>query len=174
MELDAIKSLVEHWAGLYMTFWLVPIKMGRTFLTKRLFLQFYVYEAELRNNGERLKFLPNAKKSWQPVIIGKLSVFSLRWCLEAALDSSHNWPKKISYIHLSCLHLKLQIGLRNDITKEKFLHTLFYLPRFGAKKSKISNWEKWVSFWGWRVVNNGKRLCEHLLVFKLAPEAIHE
>ena len=61
--------------------WLVPIKMGRPplqFLApKRCGLFWKSLRCRRRNNGERLKFLPNAKKSWQPVIIGKLLLCSL-------------------------------------------------------------------------------------------------
>ena len=65
MELDAIKS-VEHQVHLLLYDFLVSTnKNGTDFFEQNVFSSTslcLVYEAE-RNNGERLKFLPNAKKS---------------------------------------------------------------------------------------------------------------
>ena len=68
MELDAIKSVEQHWLGspprLY-DFLVSTNKNGTDFFEQNVFSSTslcLVYEAE-RNNGERLKFLPNAKKS---------------------------------------------------------------------------------------------------------------
>ena len=122
--------------------WLVPIKMGRPplqFLApKRCGLFWKSLRCRRRNNGERLKFLPNAKKSWQPVIIGKLSVFSLCWCLEAALDSSHNWPKKSPTFIWAGAACIWSFKLDSEMTSRKknfFTHCSIY-PAFGPKNPK--------------------------------------